>query len=133
MNRTKEIMKLSTAIINTTDPQERRRLSTEMSALAAEPANETVKVGFLQFTESEIAKMPELFRQEIAQYDNTVQCIKRYNDNNTVHYEIRYCRNGYEIVAAANDINAAKEEFIRLSNPARNTRIEINKQKGGEK
>ncbi len=70
----------------------------------------------LKFSDKEISKMPKTFRKEFRTQGCTCHVRKRKSGVDTWNYEIRYRRNGYNIAASANNLEAAKQKFIEKLN-----------------
>ena len=66
----------------------------------------------LKFTEKEISNMPTSFKQEFRIQGCTAHIRKRQSGKNTFVYEIRYRRNGYNVIASSNNLEEAKRKFI---------------------
>ncbi len=70
----------------------------------------------LKFSDKEISKMPKTFRKEFRTQGCTCHVRKRKSGVDTWNYEIRYRRNGYNIAASANNLEEAKQKFIKKLN-----------------
>ena len=79
-------------------PDNRSRLQTKETALF--------------FTEEDIRKMPKTFRNEFRVDGCTSHIRERKSGKNTISYEIRYRRNGYNITVSSTNKSVAKERFI---------------------
>lgn len=69
-------------------------------------------IGFLRFTEKEISKMP----RDFSHYFRAEGCTIHYRQRrrgNSVSYEARYRRRGYNISVSAPSLVAVKERFIK--------------------
>ena len=66
----------------------------------------------LEFSETEVLKMPKTFRKEFRVQGCTAHVRKRESGKGTWNYEIRYRRNGYNIAVSANNLEKAKKKFI---------------------
>lgn len=74
------------------------------------PGNDTIS---LKFTNKEINQMPERFRKDFIIQDKIVKCRRRKSGKKTINYEIRYRRDGLNVSACSNNLEAAKEKFIQ--------------------
>ena len=68
--------------------------------------------GILRFTEKEISKMPKAFRKDFRAQGCLARIRKLTDENYVCSYEIRYRRNGYNILVSATTLNEAKAGFI---------------------
>lgn len=72
----------------------------------------------LKFTEKEIAKMPKRIQKEFRIEGCTARITVRKSGKNSVCYEIRYRRSGYNVSVSSTDLNVAKEKFIQALHQA---------------
>lgn len=76
----------------------------------------------IKFTKQEIDKMSKTFKKEFIANGCVAHIIKRPSGKKGVYYEIRYRRNGYNILVSNKDIKKAKELFVaathNLESPA---------------
>ena len=105
--------------------QELEQISKELAALqrqadsntrfSEKPETEktTVIYGFVKFTNKEILQMPIKFRKVFRLAGCLVQAYKRTSGKRNINYELRYRRDGYDIYASSNNIDEAKEKFIK--------------------
>lgn len=68
---------------------------------------------YVWFCEKEIRKMPKTFKKEFRTQGCTARVYKRKSGKNTFNYVIRYRRNGYNVFATSNNLEVAKEKFIK--------------------
>lgn len=66
----------------------------------------------IKFKAQEIAQMGAEFQKEIKATGNIARVIKTH-DNGEITYEIRYCRNGYDLRVFSPDLTVAKQKFIQ--------------------
>ena len=69
---------------------------------------------FWRFSAKELSLMPKTFRKEFRTQGCTAHVRKRRSGKNSWNYEIRYRRNGYNIMASANNLDQAKHKFIEM-------------------
>lgn len=74
---------------------------------------------FLKFTDKEISKMPKQMRKEFRTNGLRAHIRKRVRGN-SVNYEIRCRRNGYNISASGITVEEAKQRFIDRLHEAQN-------------
>lgn len=103
------------------DTEEIERISSKLAADARqserelsgdEPQLNTDFIGFLRFTEKEISKMPKEFTNYFRAEGCTIHYRKRRRGN-SISYEARYRRRGYNISVSAPSLVAVKERFIK--------------------
>ena len=97
-------------LASTTNDQEKSRLKKEIAALSQQESHEE-KERFLKFTEKEISKMPKQFRKDF-RTDGLRAHIRKRIRGNSINYEIRCRKNGYNISASGVTIEEAKQRFI---------------------
>ena len=66
----------------------------------------------LKFSEKEYLTMPKQFRKMFRHQGCVVRVYRRLSGKNNYNYEIRYRRDGYNVYASANNLEAAKQKFI---------------------
>ena len=66
----------------------------------------------LSFTQKEIDKMPKAFRKEFRTDGCTARIYKRKTSKNAYTYDIKYRRNGYNVVVSDVNLENAKKKFI---------------------
>jgi len=66
----------------------------------------------LKFTKQEINSMPQHFRKEFRTDGCTARIRRKKVSKNAYSYEIRYRRNGYNILATSKNLEEAKKKFI---------------------
>ncbi|MDE7087629.1 MAG: site-specific integrase [Clostridia bacterium] len=66
----------------------------------------------LNFSEKEYLEMPKQFRKMFRHQGCVVRVYRRLSGKNHYNYEIRYRRDGYNVYASANNLEAAKQKFI---------------------
>lgn len=66
----------------------------------------------LNFSEKEYLEMPKQFRKMFRHQGCVVRVYRRLSGKSHYNYEIRYRRDGYNIYASANNLEAAKQKFI---------------------
>lgn len=66
----------------------------------------------LNFSEKEYLEMPKQFRKMFRHQGCVVRVYRRLSGKDHYNYEIRYRRDGYNIYASANNLEAAKQKFI---------------------
>ena len=66
----------------------------------------------LNFSEKEYLEMPKQFRKLFRHQGCVVRVYRRLSGKSHYNYEIRYRRDGYNIYASANNLEAAKQKFI---------------------
>lgn len=79
-------------------------------------SGEDFSIGFLKFTNQEISKMKKSFSKSFIQNGRIVHYRRRVRGKNSLSYEIRYRRDGYNISVSAPDLQTAKERFIEAVN-----------------
>ena len=98
-----------------------RAVSEELSAIlrqsdngqsGAEPQSQTGFNGFLKFTLQEVSKMPKDFTNYFRAEGCTVHYRKRRRGN-SISYEARYRRHGYNISVSGTTLQAVKQKFIK--------------------
>lgn len=120
------VSRLLTAGI-TQDNEEFAKISSELAAelrqqvyegerSGARPSEENEAVGFLKFTQEEISKMKKSFSKSFIQNGRIVHYRRRVRGKNSLSFEIRYRRDGYNISVSAPDLQTAKERFIEAVN-----------------
>ena len=67
----------------------------------------------LQFTQKEINQMPKTFKKEFRTNGCTAHVRRRKTSKNCYLYDIRYRRNGYNILVTNKDLETAKQLFIQ--------------------
>lgn len=136
-----DILALASKLIlasTTGDDKELQRVSEQLAAeLTKEktgdpsPALKKDFIGFLNFTNEEISKMPKLLRHAFRVEKHTVHYRKRIRGKNSCSYEARYFRDGYRISVSAPNLPALKERFIEklheIGDPNTQTQIAIPK------
>lgn len=105
--------------------QELDKISKELTALQREARAElavdekpeiqkaTVTYGYVKFTQKEILQMPTKFRKVFRLAGCLVQAYKRISGKRNTNYELRYRRDGYNIYVSSNDLDVAKQKFIK--------------------
>lgn len=66
----------------------------------------------LKFTKQEINSMPKQFRKEFRTDGCTARVYKRKTGKNSFIYDIKYRRNGYNVIASNTNLEQAKKTFI---------------------
>ncbi len=66
----------------------------------------------LKFTREEVMQMPKDFRQMFRKLGCVVHVLKYFEDNEAYFYELRFYRNGYNVVTLSRDLAEAKKFFI---------------------
>ena len=66
----------------------------------------------LQFTQKEVNQMPKTFKKEFRTNGCTAHVRRRKTSKNCYLYDIRYRRNGYNILVTNKDLETAKRLFI---------------------
>lgn len=66
----------------------------------------------LNFSEKEYLEMPKQFRKMFRHQGCVVRVYRRLSGKSHYNYEIRYRRDGYNVYASANNLEAAKQKFI---------------------
>lgn len=98
-----------------------RKISEELNAVlrqstngqnGADPLSQTGFTGFLKFTSQEVSKMPTGFSKYFRAEGCTVYYRKRRRGN-SVSYEARYRRHGYNISVSGPSLSIIKERFIQ--------------------
>ena len=91
------------------------------SLFATQPQKDTFNVqenkktmvsSILQFTQKEINQMPKTFKKEFRTNGCTAHVRRRKTSKNCYLYDIRYRRNGYNILVTNKDLETAKRLFI---------------------
>lgn len=72
-----------------------------------------VTFGYVKFTQKEISQMPTKFRKFFRLAGCLVQAYKRISGKRNTNYELRYRRDGYNIYVSSNDLDIAKQKFIK--------------------
>ena len=72
----------------------------------------TMVSSVLQFTQKEINQMPKTFKKEFRANGCTAHVRRRKTSKNCYLYDIRYRRNGYNILVTNKDLETAKRLFI---------------------
>ena len=67
----------------------------------------------VKLTQKEIDKMPRRFQRLFILQNKIVRCRKRKSGRNSINYEIRYRREGFNISVSSNDPEIAKQKFIK--------------------
>lgn len=105
--------------------QEIEKISKELTALQQEARTEftdneksviqkaTVTCGYVKFTQKEISQMPTKFKKVFRLAGCLVQAYKRISGKRNTNYELRYRRDGYNIYVSSNDLDIAKQKFIK--------------------
>ena len=103
-------------------PDAEDRISLYLDSLfAAQPQKDTFNVqenkktmvsSILQFTQKEINQMPKTFKKEFRTNGCTAHVRRRKTSKNCYLYDIRYRRNGYNILVTNKDLETAKRLFI---------------------
>lgn len=112
---TENFVELTSKLIllaSTTDDQEKARLKKEIADYAKEQNRDEEWERFLKFTEKEISKMPKGLKKEFRTNGLRAHIRKRVRGN-SINYEIRCRRQGYNISASGITIEEAKENFIK--------------------
>mgnify|MGYP001623095815 CR=1 FL=1 len=86
------------------------QLNKKSSAIAEREKKEDIE--FLGFTDEEISRMSKQFRKIFKTNGFVAHVRKRKCSKHAWSYEIRYRRNGYNIVASAANLTDAKARFI---------------------
>lgn len=102
------------------DEKELQRVSAELAAeLNKENSGESTppalykdEVGFLNFTNKEISKMPKAFRHTFIAEGKVICYRKRKRGKISCSYEARYRRNGYNLSVSAKNLIELKDKFI---------------------
>lgn len=129
MNEQK-IIELASRLVTagiTKDQEEIERISSELAAElrqkkddaerdGARDVAENVTVGFLKFSNQEVSKMKKSFSKSFIQNGRIVHYRRRVRGKNSLSYEIRYRRDGYNISVSAPDLQTAKERFVEAVN-----------------
>lgn len=120
------IIELASRLVTAGITQDREEIVKISSELAAElrqtdtaeaTAEESEDItGFLKFTTQEISKMKKSFSKSFIQNGRIVHYRRRVRGKNSLSYEIRYRRDGYNISVSAPDLQTAKERFIEAVN-----------------
>lgn len=130
MNNTERMFYLSSQFMMLSmdkehNAQELAKISKELTALQAEMNSNaeqdsdseilktTVSCGFVKFTNKEISQMPTRFRKLFRLAGCLVQAYKRQSGKYNSNYELRYRRDGYNIYVSSNDLDVAKQKFIK--------------------
>ncbi|MDE7305943.1 MAG: hypothetical protein K2N33_00985 [Clostridia bacterium] len=66
----------------------------------------------LKFKREEVMQMPKGFRKMFRSCGSIAHVLKYFEDNETYYYEIRFLRNGYNVVVLSRDLVEAKQFFI---------------------
>ncbi len=85
----------------------------------------------VKFSEKEITQMAETFKREFIGNGLAAHVIKKPSGKKTFCYEIRYRRNGYNIVASSTNLVEAKRKFLQKTLPGEIEKYKINKQPTG--
>lgn len=137
MNTTEKMLFLSSQLIMLSFNKEQnqneiKEISKELAVLqqkAREAATSVPlgeeKIGFLEFTEKEILKMPKQFRKEFRTQGCTARVRRRRSGKHSWNYEIRYRRNGYCVEVSSNNLEEAKKKFIEKLNAADKTCLAV--------
>ncbi len=117
MTTTNNFAEMSAKLImlaTSNDPLERERLQKEIAELAnASSATEGNSVeAFLKFNEKDFKTMPKTFRK-LFKTDGVLAHIRKRVRGNSVNYEIRCRRDGFNISAGGRTVEEAKERFIK--------------------
>ena len=100
------------------------------SLFATQPQKDTFNVqenkkamvsSILQFTQKEINQMPKTFKKEFRTNGCTAHVRRRKTSKNCYLYDIRYRRNGYNILVTNKDLETAKQLFIEKLKTAKPT------------
>ena len=123
MNEQK-ILELASRIVlaaSSGNEEEVRAVSEELSAVmrqptsghgSAEPLSQTGFNGFLKFTSQEVSKMPTGFKKYFRAEGCTIYYRKRRRGN-SISYEARYRRHGYNISVSGPSLSVIKERFVQ--------------------
>ncbi len=82
----------------------------------------------VKFSEKEIAQMAETFKREFIANGLAAHIIKKPSGKKSFCYEIRYRRNGYNIIVSSTKLTEAKRKFLQKTLPG-----EIEKYRVGNK
>ena len=69
------------------------------------------------FKPKELSKMEKTFKKEFIANGLAAHVRRRIRCNNSINYEIRYRRNGYDITVYGTTLEIAKENFIMATSP----------------
>ena len=69
------------------------------------------------FKPKELGKMEKTFKKEFIGNGLAAHVRRRIRCKNSVNYEIRYRRNGYDITAYGTTLEIAKENFLKATSP----------------
>ena len=86
----------------------------------------------ITFSQKEVSKMDKTFRKEFIANGLVAHVMKRQRGKNSVIYEIRYRRGGYDICASAADLDEAKRRFLKLTTPEEVEKHRHKKYKGAK-
>ena len=81
----------------------------------------------LSFTQKEIDKMPKTFKKEFRTDGCTAHIYKRKTSKNSYTYDIKYRRNGYNVIASNKNLEKAKQQFIEKLKTAEKVYTNSNK------
>ena len=81
--------------------------------------NAKAKQGIVEFTDEEIKTMPKTFKRLIIIQKKRCRLRTHASGKNTITYEIRFRREGYDISASGVTLQLAKENFIKKLKTAR--------------
>lgn len=70
--------------------------------------------------------MPKTFKKEFRTQGCTARVYKRKSGKNTYNYVIRYRRNGYNVFATSNNLDKAKDKFIKALSQAEKRGVKNN-------
>ena len=70
--------------------------------------------GYVKFTDKEILQMPINFRKVLRTDGSLVQACKTMKEK-IISFELHYRRNEYNIYANGNDLETAKQKFIKCT------------------
>lgn len=91
-----------------------------LAIVQGENKQDTTKRGIVEFTEKEINTMPKNIKKLLLLDKKRCRLRTHPSGKNTVTYEIRYRRNGYDISASGKTIELAKANFINKCKAAEN-------------
>ena len=84
----------------------------QKGSLDVQENKKTMVSSILQFTQKEINQMPKTFKKEFRTNGCTAHVRRRKTSKNCYLYDIRYRRNGYNILVTNKDLETAKRLFI---------------------
>lgn len=98
----------------------------KLKGLAGDGTPQKKENTYVWFCEKEIRKMPKTFKKEFRTQGCTARVYKRKSGKNTYNYVIRYRRNGYNVFATSNNLDEAKEKFIKALSQAEKRGVKNN-------